>query len=80
MRTNPDGLDFDETHDLTSNALVPRPVVLISTIGEKGIFNVAPFGSIARPSVKPPLLGFVISTTGQRRIPMSTLSTRRISW
>ena len=54
--------DFRESHHLMAGALVPRPIVLISTIGEEGIFNVAPFATITRPSMKPPLLGFEIST------------------
>ena len=54
--------DFRESHHLMAGAIVPRPIVLISTIGEDGIFNVAPFATITRPSMKPPLLGFEIST------------------
>ena len=54
--------DFRESHHLMAGALVPRPIVLISTIGEDGVFNVAPFATITRPSMKPPLLGFEIST------------------
>ena len=54
--------DFRECHHLMAAAIVPRPIVLVSTIGEEGIFNVAPFATITRPSMKPPLLGFEIST------------------
>ena len=54
--------DFRGSHHVMAGAIVPRPIVLISTIGEDGVFNVAPFATITRPSMKPPLLGFEIST------------------
>jgi flavin reductase (DIM6/NTAB) family NADH-FMN oxidoreductase RutF len=42
--------------------MVPRPIFLISTIGEDGIYNVAPFASVVTVSVQPSLRGFEVST------------------
>ena len=67
MKVRPDDLDFRERHHLFSGTMVPRGVFLISTIGEDGILNVAPFASIVTVSVQPSLRGFEVSTrkTGQ---------------
>jgi flavin reductase (DIM6/NTAB) family NADH-FMN oxidoreductase RutF len=62
MKIDPANLDFRESHHLMAGALIPRPIVLVSTVSEKGIFNVAPFATITRPSMKPALMGFEIST------------------
>ena len=69
MKIDPANLDFRELYHMTSGVLVPRPIVLISTVGEDGIFNVAPFSNISRPSIKPPLIGVQISTRrdGQKK-------------
>ena len=57
-------LDWVESHHLFVDSIVPRPIVLISTVGEDGIFNVAPFATITMVSVKPLLMGIEI---GMRR-------------
>lgn len=69
MKVDPAELDFRALHHLTAGALVPRPIVLISTIGENGVLNVAPFSTVTRPSVHPPLIGFEVSTRrdGQKK-------------
>ncbi len=62
MKIDPGKLDFRERHHLFSSTMVPRPVLLISTIGETGIPNVAPFSSVVTVSVQPSLRGFEVST------------------
>jgi len=62
MKIELDSFDFRGAHHLMAGAIVPRPIVLISTVGENGVYNVAPFATITRPSMKPPLLGFEVST------------------
>ncbi len=62
MKLDPKDLDNRQLHHLGSSAFVPRPVILVSTIGEDGIFNVAPFGTATRVSHKPLLIGFEIGT------------------
>jgi flavin reductase (DIM6/NTAB) family NADH-FMN oxidoreductase RutF len=62
MKINPAGMDFRDLHHLLAGAVVPRPIALVSTLGENGIYNVAPLSSISIASVKPPLLTFSLST------------------
>ncbi len=66
MRIAPATLDFRDCHHLLAGAIVPRPITLISTIGEDGVYNVAPFSSINVASVKPALVVFSISTLRQK--------------
>ena len=69
MKIDPRDLDFRESHHLFTSSIVPRPIVLISTVGEDGVFNVAPFSSIVTVCIKPRLEGFHISTRrdGQKK-------------
>ena len=62
MKIDPANLDFREAHHLLAGAVTPRPILLISTIGEDGVFNVAPFSFAAPVSVMPPLIGIEFST------------------
>ena len=62
MKLDPKGMDFRGLHHLLAGAVVPRPIALVSTIGENGVYNVAPLSSISIASVKPPLLSFSLST------------------
>ena len=62
MKVDPTKLDFVEAHHLLAGAVTPRPILLVSTVGEDGVFNVAPFSFAAPVSVKPPLIGIEFST------------------
>lgn len=62
MKISPAGMDFRDLHHLLAGAVVPRPIALVSTLGENGVYNVAPLSSISIASVKPPLLTFSLST------------------
>jgi flavin reductase (DIM6/NTAB) family NADH-FMN oxidoreductase RutF len=62
MKIDPGNMNFRERHHLFSSTTIPRPVFLISTISEDGIYNVAPFASIVTVSVEPSLRGFEVST------------------
>lgn len=62
MKISPTGMDFRDLHHLLAGAVVPRPIALVSTLGENGVYNVAPLSSISIASVKPPLLTFSLST------------------
>jgi flavin reductase (DIM6/NTAB) family NADH-FMN oxidoreductase RutF len=62
VKINPADLDYRQAHHLGASAMIPRPIVLVSTIGEDGIFNVAPMATITRVSMKPLLLGFEVGT------------------
>jgi flavin reductase (DIM6/NTAB) family NADH-FMN oxidoreductase RutF len=62
MKIDPASMDFRDLHHLLAGAVVPRPIALVSTQGENGIYNVAPLSSISIASVKPPMLSFSLST------------------
>jgi len=43
MKIDPKNLEWREAHDLLTSIVMPRPIAFVSTIGEDGVFNVAPF-------------------------------------
>ena len=69
MKFDPRELDLQDSHHLLAGALFPRPLAFVSTIGEDGVFNVAPFGFFCPISSKPMLIGFTISSRreGQKK-------------
>ena len=56
MEFNPAELSRMESHELFMSAIVPRPIAFVSTIGEDGVYNVAPFSCFAQIGLKPPLV------------------------
>ncbi len=68
MKINPNDLSKLDRYRLLLSALVPRPIALISTIGEDGILNAAPFSFFGGLSSTPSLLGVSISKRrGERK-------------
>ncbi|MDP2931904.1 MAG: flavin reductase, partial [Chloroflexota bacterium] len=49
-------LTRQELHDLIGNAIAPLPVALISTVGEDGKTNAAPFSFVTPVCAKPPII------------------------
>lgn len=62
MKIDPALMDFRDLHHLLAGAVVPRPIALVSTLGQNGVANVAPLSSISIACVKPPMLSFSLST------------------
>ncbi len=60
MKLDLSQLDWMEAHELLVGAVLPRPIAFVSTIGEDGVNNVAPFSFFSSISVKPPYVGFSI--------------------
>lgn len=56
MKLDPQSLDRQKLHDLLGDSLSPLPVAFISTVGEDGVFNAAPFSFVAPVSIKPPVI------------------------
>ncbi len=56
MKFYPQNLNRHELHDLLPGSLSPLPIAFISTIGEDGVFNAAPFSFVTPVSVKPPII------------------------
>jgi len=61
MKIDPANLKLRDSHELLVGAVVPRPIAFVSTIGEDGVFNVAPFSFFCAISAKPALIGFSIA-------------------
>ena len=60
MKIDPVGLDSREIHELMVGCVVPRPIAFVSTIGEDGVYNVAPFSFFTLMSMHPTVVGFAI--------------------
>jgi len=60
MKITPGNLEKRELHELFMSAILPRPIAFVSTIGEDGVFNAAPFSCVAPIGLKPALVCFNI--------------------
>jgi len=69
MKINMTNLNRKERHELIMSAIVPRPIAWVSTIGENGVFNIAPFSAFSSLSLKPALLCFSVGwkRNGERK-------------
>jgi flavin reductase (DIM6/NTAB) family NADH-FMN oxidoreductase RutF len=53
-------LNPEQTYKLLTGVVVPRPIAWISTLGEDGVVNLAPFSCFTFVSSKPPMVGISI--------------------
>jgi flavin reductase (DIM6/NTAB) family NADH-FMN oxidoreductase RutF len=60
MKIDPSNLDWMDTHELLVGAIFPRPIAFVSTIGEDGVNNLAPFSFYMPISIKPTHVGLGI--------------------
>lgn len=60
MKINLSDLNNRELHELFTSAILPRPIAFVSTIGENGVFNLAPFSFFNQLCLKPAIVGFNI--------------------
>jgi flavin reductase (DIM6/NTAB) family NADH-FMN oxidoreductase RutF len=69
MKIVPGELTKMEAHALMMSAIVPRPIAFVSTIGENGIFNLAPYSSFSSAGVKPAFVSFIVGLkrSGQKK-------------
>ncbi len=56
MKICPKDLEWKDAYRLLMSTVVPRPIALVSTIGENGIFNLAPFSGFGSMSIRPYLI------------------------
>lgn len=56
MKIEMGNLNGRQVHDLLTSAISPLPIALISTVGESGIYNAAPFSLTIPISWKPPII------------------------
>lgn len=64
MILDPANLPRSAMYRFLIRAIVPRPIAFVSTLGEGGRFNVAPFSFFCGLSGDPPLLGLSINQRG----------------
>ena len=69
MKIDPQNLRKRDCHELLMSAVLPRPIAFVSTVGEDGVFNLAPFSCFAPASLKPALicLEFSYKRDGQKK-------------
>lgn len=53
MKIDPRDLKHFDTHHLLVSTVLPRPIAWVSTIGEDGAYNLAPFSAFAMMGMKP---------------------------
>ena len=58
MKIDPAALDVAGAHEFMVGAVLPRPIAWVSTIGEDGVHNLAPFSFFSGLSTKPAVVGF----------------------
>jgi flavin reductase (DIM6/NTAB) family NADH-FMN oxidoreductase RutF len=61
MQLDPRALAPGAMYRFMISAIIPRPIAFVSTVGEGGRFNVAPFSYFAPLASRPPLLGISIN-------------------
>jgi flavin reductase (DIM6/NTAB) family NADH-FMN oxidoreductase RutF len=58
VKIDPAALDVAGAHGFMVGAVLPRPIAWVSTIGEDGVYNLAPFSFFTGLSSKPAVVGF----------------------
>ncbi len=61
MKIDPNELNAKKAHDILTDIVMPRPIAFVSTIGEDGIYNVAPYSYFTAISHRPMIVGFSLS-------------------
>jgi flavin reductase (DIM6/NTAB) family NADH-FMN oxidoreductase RutF len=65
---NTDDLTSRDAYQLLTSTIIPRPIAFISTIGENGVANCAPFSFFTALNAKPMMLCFsIISPQGKKK-------------
>ena len=55
MKVDLTNIDYRGSHEIIASAIVPRPIAFVSTIGDNGVFNLAPFSFFAPLNTYNPL-------------------------
>jgi flavin reductase (DIM6/NTAB) family NADH-FMN oxidoreductase RutF len=58
MEINPKDLNTKDSHELFVSGILPRPIALVSTVGEDGVFNLAAFSCFTMVGFRPALACF----------------------
>src|SRR4051812_7780269 len=58
MEFDLEGKHADRSYALLASVVVPRPIALVTSLGEDGVVNAAPFSFFNVLGANPPILGF----------------------
>ena len=69
MKFDSKSLENRDLAHLLTDVVVPRPIAWVSTVSERGIYNLAPFSAYSMVSAKPLLICFSVATNrdGQKK-------------
>ena len=69
MKFDSKSLENRDLAHLLTDVVVPRPIAWVSTVSERGIYNLAPFSAYSMVSAKPLLVCFSVATNrdGQKK-------------
>ncbi|MDO8674209.1 MAG: flavin reductase family protein, partial [Dehalococcoidia bacterium] len=68
MKVDPREVTARECYKLLIGSIVPRPIAWVSTVGENGVFNVAPFSFFTSVCTYPPTVCFTaIRRAGEKK-------------
>lgn len=69
MKIDPKELPRQEFHHMLIGVLYPRPIAWVSTVGEDGVYNLAPYSFFSGLSAKPALVGLSVASNrdGQKK-------------
>ncbi len=62
MKIDPNTLTQQDASHLLTDIVVPRPIAWVSTVDQRGTFNLAPFSAYGMVSTQPMVIGFCVST------------------
>ena len=62
MQINPQASEKKLNYKIMRNLVIPRPILLISTVNDTGLVNVAPFSFFGVVSAHPPVIGVSIGS------------------
>ncbi len=69
MKIDPANLNQQDSSHLLTDIVIPRPIAWVSTVDQRGLFNLAPFSAFGMICSKPMVVGFSVSTKrdGQKK-------------
>lgn len=67
MQIEARALDRDAAHDLMKACVVPRPIAWVSTLGDNGVANAAPYSCFTFVAIQPPMLGVSVERRGNEK-------------
>lgn len=79
MKIDMANVSYRDSHEILASVIAPRPIAFVSTVGDNGVFNLAPFSFFAPLCTKPALVGFNVSSKrdGQKKDTVRNIESTR---